>query len=350
MRVAWDGEEATWGDLPVHAFDSIPLPPVSLSLNFSDPEETTLTGIGTLGSPYVLRETSHLSMLQSETNAHFALGKDVQLPPTWKGANLSGSLDGNGFKIIATGSMVEDGLFNVMTGKVTRLGIIGGTFFSAIGENGYKAPLCRQLGSGFSQSEVSTIEDCYARGCTVNTGGDRAGGLVGIQYNTNSKLHRVYAACTRFGADGTRVGGIRGFRDRGTSSFLYFDSDTWASTSVGSGSITNAPGGVARTTMQMHLRETYETFDFESVWRHFSNAYPEVRERRAIGLEWEEAEGWWDDYNAIHVVYEIKKNGRRLASRHPINSYYDSHVDFEQTYLYEVRARLYVVSEQLLSI
>jgi len=347
MRITWNGDDASWGDAPAHAFSSIVLLPTGLSLHYTDPEESSLIGNGTIGSPYVLFSTSDLSLLQSEPDAHFVLGTDIALPSTWKGADFDGSFDGNGFRIIATGSMVEDGLFGMVNGRITRLGIVGGTFYSASGGDGYKGTLCRQLGFSFSDRLYATIENCYARGCTIETGGDRAGGLIGIQMSVTSQLHRSYAACERIGVVGTRVGGIRGFRDRGASSFLYFNSDTWGSTAVGQHSTSSAPGGFPRTTSEMYQQDTYDTFDFEMTWRAVLGNYPDIRQRRAIRIEWDEVPGWWDDYDAIHVVYEVRRNGRLLVKRHQINNYYDSHVDFTQTYLYEVRARLYVVSDQL---
>lgn len=343
MRIVWNGEDAFWGSAEARAFSVISLPPANLSLSFSNEDEVGLTGSGSRGDPYILRQTDHLELLQTQTSAHFLLGKNVALPPTWVGADLLGSLDGNGYHIDATGSTVEKGLFDRVLGSVERFGIVGGTFFHPDGENAYKAPLCRQLGQGFTENIPSSITDCYARNCTVNTGGDRAGGLVGIQANVNSHLHRVYAACNRFGADGSRVGGVRGFWDRGNSSFGYWDSDLWASTSDGSRIASRA--FTPKSTAEMHDQESYDGFDFNFIWRAVSANYPNLRQMTAMRLAWDEVSGWWDDYEAIHVVYEIKRNGRALATRHPRNSYLDTSVDFARTYQYDVRARLYVISQ-----
>ena len=346
MRITWDGADASWDGQDALAPAVIVQAPVNLALFFEDTDETALTGDGSAGNPYVLRATDHLSLLQTQTDAHFVLGKNVALPSTWSGVDFTGTLDGNAHYLDATGATVAYGLFNSLTGnaRVRNLGIVGGTFHSPSGSSGYKATICRALGAQYAWRDAAIIENCYARGCTVNTGGDRAGGLVGIQLGQNSEINSSYAACYRVDADGPYVGGIRGYKDRGSASSVYWDADTWQSTSEGYRSYYDT---YPKTTAEMQQQGTFVGFDFTNVWQIITGNYPVIRPFKAMRLSWEEDPAWRIDYGAIHVSYEIVRNGRLLTTQHQATSYVDTYlIDFAEVYDYDVRARLHVLSDR----
>jgi len=348
MTITWNGTEASWDSQEAVAPATIALPPVNLALSFEDTDETELTGDGSVGDPYVLRATDHLALLQTQTDAHFVLGKNVALPSTWSGADFSGTLDGNSHYIDATGSMVAYGLFKglVASGRVRNLGIVGGTFYSPLGSAGYKATFCSVLGEEYAWGSSPMIENCYAKNCTVDTGGDRAGGLVGLQLGHYSEINTSYAACYRLNADGSRVGGIRGFKDRGSASYAYWDSDVWQSTSDGYRSYYSTQDTYPKTTAEMQQEATFVGFDFANVWRIVVGNYPTIRPAKALRLSWEEDPAWRTEHGAVHVSYEIARNGHLLTTHHQATNYVDTYlIDFAGTYDYDVRARLYVFSE-----
>lgn len=224
------------------------------------------SGSGTVGDPYVLLTAEDMEALHDEPSAYHVLGADVTLT-SWTPASFSGDLDGQGYTITLTGVSVQgathSGFFTTSTGDIRRLGIIGGDFSSANGGSSYKAV--------FAGTNSGAIEDCFARGGTVTTGGDRAGGLVGYQGGAGS-LTECYAAVNRSGVVGSRVGGITGWND-GTNTRCYFDFQTWGSNALGGGTTT---GVTYKTTTEMKTEVEFVNWDFTLVWTtNQDTTYPE---------------------------------------------------------------------------
>lgn len=226
------------------------------------------SGSGTVADPWVLTTESHLSMLS--TPGHYALGADIAVTsPTLFGPVLNGSFDGRGHVIDLTGVTVQpantsavgagepsSGFFlDTLAGStLKRVGLIGGTF-TANSQDQYSAPL--------ASSVRGVVTQCFARGGTVITSGNRAGGLIGVTQAT-ATVSQCYSASIRSGAIGDRVGGMTGFVYSATPS-SYFDSTVWGSTAQGGGDGALAKAA-ARTTALMKQVSNYVGWDFSSVW------------------------------------------------------------------------------------
>jgi hypothetical protein len=223
-----------------------------------------------IDSPLLIYNTDDL--INMDLAKHYALANDIDVTAeNWTplGATstpLTGSLDGHGFKIFGLNSTYATnnfGLFyEITTGTIRRLGVattVAG--ITAQSSSLYSAVL---VGAGHNTTGW-LIEDCWVEG-KVDTGGDRAGGLIGITNNggsPDSDLRRNRVAVWLSGTIGTRVGGVTGYSNSTglTHSDNYFDSDVATTTAQGTGSV-----GTAKTTTLMQEEATFANFDFVDTW------------------------------------------------------------------------------------
>lgn len=226
-------------------------------------------GDGSPGNPWQLAEESHLEYIRDNPGDDFILVEDIVVEAASFAPlpALSGTLDGNRHSIDLGSALIEGGshtgFFTSIgsAGVVKYLGLFGGTVSSTGGGSVYKGMIAG-INSG-------VLEHCFARNGTVNTSGDRAGGLVG--YNPGT-LRKCYAVITQGGGSSSRTGGITGFSDGTYDGFSYFNSDTWPGGHGTGGS------SVSYTTAQMKNQNNYSGWDFSTLWTtNGATTYPEYR-------------------------------------------------------------------------
>lgn len=210
----------------------------------------SISGSGTTQDPYLIYESQHLFEIKKNPTASFRLERDIVMEEAWVPFWFAGELDGNRHTIDLTGLLFErrsgeSGFFQVNTGTITHLGLIGGTFRTGSGNLEYKGSL-----AGENRGNISF---CFARGGVVDTGGDRAGGLVG--YNIGD-ITECYAAQSRLiNNHSSRIGGIVGWHN-GTGQRNFFDHETWGDPYQG----VFSNFGTGKTTVEMQTESTFNTW------------------------------------------------------------------------------------------
>ena len=118
----------------------------------------------------------------------------------------------------------------------------------------------------------SNINNCYTTSNVYGLG-NRVGGLVGWHFGT--RISNCYVAGSVSGTD--RAGGLVGERIGGTIiTNSFFNTQTTGQTNaVGHGMDTGITG---KTTKEMKMRDTFETWDFSDVWGIYEGyGYPYLR-------------------------------------------------------------------------
>ncbi|MDR2693738.1 MAG: hypothetical protein LBB74_05935 [Chitinispirillales bacterium] len=120
------------------------------------------------------------------------------------------------------------------------------------------------------------IKDCYAAGSFLQSGGNRAGGLVG--WNNGGSITNCYAVGRVSGMSYGDAGGLVGANDvvdgkGGDVNSSYYNRETGGLSDVGKGS--------PKTTAEMKLQDTYAGWDFNEIWvmDGQNSGYPYFRRR-----------------------------------------------------------------------
>ncbi|WAB92476.1 hypothetical protein OSS47_00405 [Pseudomonas citronellolis] len=229
-------------------------------------------GSGTLTDPYLITSAAQLSDIRNDQAAHYRLVADIALSGNWTPIpSFTGSLDGNGYTIseLQTATLsAAVGLFAGLAGVVRNLSIKT----SAVGINGdagfYKGVLAGTL------TATARLEQVVVSGI-VNTGGGRAGGLIG--YVPPSMLSPMIE-CGVFvkvqGATDGRVGAIAGYVDTSWSAARsYYSTEVAGMGMTGSGTIAGTPGNLSAAAVS--AQGSYSSWSFGRVWE-MRSGYPSV--------------------------------------------------------------------------
>jgi len=197
---------------------------------------------------------------------------------------FKGTYDGGNYKI--TGLTITErgknyvGLFGITNmSNIKNVGLIdikvtGGNYVGGlVGYNYYGSTIKNSyvVGSVNGGSEVgglvgynyyaSTISNSYATG-SVNGRGN-IGGLVGYN-DSSSNIKNSYATASVTGS-GFYIGGLVGDNYKSTITNSYYDKEL-----SGAG----GPNGIGLTTNQMKLKESYNEWNFDTIWTIERDNYP----------------------------------------------------------------------------
>lgn len=288
-------------DLAIKAENNIGSDIVNLSIVI---EAAWQDGSGTAADPYVIASAAELDAIRYNMSAHYKLVNDIDLTDYlalggtgyakwgnsgWEpigvavvGKSFTGSLSGNGYKIIGlwiNRSIELVGLFGYIGNSVVNnlgieigeKGIIGST-------NGAGALTGYQLNSSvincYATGTVTgntvgglvgtlnrgSIVNCYAA-VTVD-GSSNAGGMVGLQ-SFDSSIANCYAVGAVRGTGD--VGALVGRRNSGSSTDCFFDTQTTGLLN-GVGNDANASGVTGKNTAEMMKQATFTEWNFNYVW------------------------------------------------------------------------------------
>ena len=220
-------------------------------------------GSGTQNDPYLISTGAQLAYLASSVNAgntcygyYFKLVNDIDLnqlewTPIGRGilaayastsVCFSGHFDGNGCRIwnlwIHNTSTSFSGLFGVVTGSISRIGLCNVTISTSISKESYAGSIAGYLQGG-------SISECFAENVDMQCKGSIAafsGGIVGLtDYGT--VVENCYAIGKISGNGYT--GGICGAGyNAGRVTKCYYIGELYNSGSVGSGKIPTQIGGI----------------------------------------------------------------------------------------------------------
>ena len=296
------------------------------------------SGTGTMSDPYLIASAAQLGNVRNHLGAgiYFKLTADIDLQnQAWVPIGdysdgylrFSGHLDGNGFKImniaisrstdeesghyvglfglIGTGSTISNlilehvtvagrkyvgGLVGYNQGTISNSSVIGvgavtgrsdvgglaganfGTVntsyaaISVVGINDHiSADGFRQYTGGLVGANDHIISNSYATGSVTGISG--IGGLVGMNSGFGGTISNSYATGRVTGTE--FLGGLLG-RYSGTVSVnnSYYDSDTTEQTDVGKGE--------GKLTSEMQAEDTFDGWNFDSMWYLSPNQYPQL--------------------------------------------------------------------------
>ena len=155
-------------------------------------QETIYQGLGTATNPYIMTKGEQLKKIQTEPNAYYKLGTDIDLsginwtPIGTKEQPFTGNFDGDGHKI----SNMKIG--SAVTGLVDNIGLFGYT-------------------SGATISNF-TLEDYEI----TRTSGSYIGGVIGYQENGTLTNVQVKGKITTTDSNSRRIGGAVGYISDGS--------------------------------------------------------------------------------------------------------------------------------------
>lgn len=151
-------------------------------------------------------------------------------------------------------------------------GLVGENFNGTISASGSTARVSGKncvgglVGRNYSDycSRDTSITNCYAHGSVTANG--KVGGLVGHNYHNRGSYTSVIEYCYSVGAvsGNSYVGGIVG-SNNGTVTRLFYDSEASGRSDTAKGTPT--------ATQAMKLPDTYDGWDFESVWSISGETY-----------------------------------------------------------------------------
>ena len=226
---------------------------------------------GTPLRPFEISTSAELEAIPDGATGYYVLANNIDMSAAAESPfvpieDFQGVFDGLGFEISNldldhSAAPQNAGLFNDLAGTVKRVGIVDATVQTDAGGTFWGAPLVARMVDG------GIVEDCYAVGGTVTTGGDTAGGLVARTATSTdvSIIRRCWAAVTISGTIGTLVGGLCGSWNNtaGTFENNYFDSDVAGTTDLGN----NGSGkNTALDRTEAHVQANYTGFDFANQW------------------------------------------------------------------------------------
>ncbi|MFB1064827.1 hypothetical protein [Natrinema sp. H-ect4] len=221
-------------------------------------------GSGTSSDPYQISNVDQLQDISSNLSAHYVLSSNIDASQTenWNNGNgfnpigdsntpFSGSLDGSGNSIselYINRDTEEAGLFGYIasSGEVANLavkqadivssgnniGVISGVNVGTI-SNSHTTGKVSNSGSynvgGLVGRNEGDVLSSYSRARVI--GGDRAGGLVGINDGSSAKISKSFGAANVTG--GTNVGGLVGWQYGANISNSYSYSRVDGGDSVG---------------------------------------------------------------------------------------------------------------------
>jgi len=176
-----------------------------------DAPETTMPGLGTAVSPYLIRSVEEFMQIVRHPNAHFKLENDIDMGLTnGLDVDFAGVFDGNGYTIsnvrnanLGTGNT---GLFRALNQAAIRNLTIHNA--SVSGKNNYTGVLAGTASSSVLEN-ITVLGDITVKGVMYT------GGLLGWASNT------VFSNCTINGVldiSGTSsVGGLAGALQNSTA-------------------------------------------------------------------------------------------------------------------------------------
>ncbi len=179
----------------------------------------TNTGDGSVGSPYQILDLYGLQGMLGSKNYILTTNLDASATAGWNSGagyipiSFSGSLNGQSHTIsnltINRPTTTDVGLFSLLLGSVTNLGLVGG---SVSGNN--------NVGGLAGQVTTGTITNSYTTAAVNGIGnGSNIGGLVGRQ--SGGTISGSYATGTVSGGSGIYVGGLVGYQTGATITGSY---------------------------------------------------------------------------------------------------------------------------------
>ncbi len=169
----------------------------------------------------------------------------------------------------------------------------------------------------------SSVANCYSRADVSTTGANIGGIIGGIDGNSPAKCCYSTGAVTNNGTG--NGGGAIGWNRAGDVSGCYYNSDVYKGTAIGS----NESGGTAygKSTEELKLEETFEGFDFTSVWTFaegVNDGYPVFLPEKPAD-ERVNADYEWLTFDQIKGENESQeKIGENLQL--PVKGLYDSNI------------------------
>ena len=146
-------------------------------------------------------------------------------------------------------------------GEIRRCYAIGNIYGGATGinDNG----VGNQLGGFIGHNDRATVKDCYAAGSSYGMGGG-AGGFAGNSINYHySQINTSYACCKEVDSSQAFIGYNRA---ASIVSKCYYDKDKGIKKDCGGRASNSTLEAYGKTTEEMKKKETYEGWDFDTVW------------------------------------------------------------------------------------
>lgn len=146
-------------------------------------------------------------------------------------------------------------------GEIRRCYATGNVYGGATGinDNG----VGNQVGGFIGHNDKATVKNCYCTGSGYGMGGG-AGGFAGNSINSrSSQIHTSYACCEEVDFSEAFIGYNRAVS---TVAKCYYDKDKGIKNDCGGRASNSTLEAYGKTTEEMKKKETYEGWDFESVW------------------------------------------------------------------------------------
>lgn len=313
----------------------------------SNEKPTFAGGKGTVGNPYIVTTPEQLQAISSYLNSSFKLGNDIDLSgylsEDGKGYNdgmgwdpigseeepFSGTFDGDGhtisnlkidretgrgvglFGMVVPDAVIKNvGLINVdVQGKLWVGGIAGRTIGATIQQSyvtGKVSGMINEADGGsigglVGFSSFSVIENSYMIGQV--SGNDSAGGIYGYTENmgslTTDLIHSYAVSTIHVNGDGDR-GALAPAVATLSVTHSYFNTDTFEE---------NKGYGEGKTTSAMKLQETYNGWDFDTIWGidpAINNGYPYLKKPQ-IKQDFADGDGTEDNPYQIEDAEQLNK-------------------------------------------
>ena len=228
-------------------------------------ENSTIKNIGIVSS-YVKGHTYVGNLVGYSKGSTISYSYATGNVATITSGGCSGGLVGNSMSSTINNSYA--------TGMVAGTGIIGGLVGKSDGSRisySYATGMVTGMGNivgigglvGINNSN-SQISNSYATGTVTTTSASGQGGVGGLVGSNFSSISNSYA--TGAGTSTLVIGGLVGFNNPGiTISNSYYDKETTGKTDTGK--------GTGKTTDEMKMQSTYESWDFNYVWG-INESYP----------------------------------------------------------------------------
>jgi len=209
----------------------------------------------------------------------------------WMVGGLIGSASGNLCQIVrcfATGNILDDKSTNLIPADDFG-GLIGfasgsGQLISQCYATGNVTSACEEIGgligSISGAGDVTTVQDCYARGNVNGSGYDdgSAGGLIGYIFAGNLSTQTI-SNCYSTGQVSPGInqvtgGGLIGYKYASGSGVITITNCFWDTQTSGQAL---SDGGTGKTTAQMKTKTTFSGWDFSSIWSittYCNDGYP----------------------------------------------------------------------------
>jgi photosystem II stability/assembly factor-like uncharacterized protein len=259
-------------------------------------------GSGSEGAPYIISSSDKLVKLcntPADWNQYFELSIDIDMSgktftPIGNATNpFNGGFNGNkhvisNLTITAPKDKLDGtGMFGVLNGKVSNLGIINvfGDYTSTAFSNWTRVGVFAGI-----LNPGASIKNCYSKGGTLKVSGGWTGGIAGIIFasTTPAKIEDCYSSTTITGNYG--CGGILGL-NRGPhiiNRVAYYGTISGGNAilTIQNDPTSNIKNGIAPTnsnfatstsatdnnatglnSSELLLESNYDTFDFSNVWK-----------------------------------------------------------------------------------